>query len=63
MDGSVAGSLIQVAGVLFALFVSALIGLVLKRVSEIDAKLDKHIEESVGVREDVAVLKDRWERR
>ena len=63
MDAAVAGSVIQVAGVLFALFISALIGLVLKRVSEMDAKLDRHIEESTTVRADVRVLQDRWERK
>ena len=62
MDSAVVGSIIQVAGVFFALFLSALIGLVLKRVSEIDAKLDRHIEESTEVRADVKVLQDRWDR-
>ena len=63
MDAAIGGSLIQVAGVLFALFISALIGLVLKRVSEMDAKLDRHIEASTTVRADVRVLQDRWERK
>ena len=40
-----------------------LLGLLLKRLSEIDAKLDRHIEESVKVRGDIKVLKDRWERK
>ena len=40
-----------------------LLGLVLKRLSEIDGKLDRHIAESVHVRGDVQVLKDRWERK
>ena len=62
MDAAVSGAVIQVAGILFALFISALIGLVLKRVSEIDAKLDRHIEQSTEVRADVRVLQDRWER-
>ena len=62
MDSAVTGSIIQVAGVFFALFLSALIGLVLKRVSEIDAKLDRHIVESTEVRADVKVLQDRWDR-
>ena len=63
MDSAISGSVIQVAGMFFALFISALIGLVLKRVSEIDAKLDRHIEESVEVRGDVRVLQDRWKRK
>ena len=43
-------------------FVLFLLGLLLKRVSEIDAKLDKHIDESAVFRADVRVLQDRWER-
>ena len=40
-----------------------LLGLVLKRVGEIDCKLDEHIRESATVRADVKVLQDRWERK
>ena len=43
-------------------FVLFLLGLLMKRLSEIDAKLDKHISESEGFRADVKVLKDRWDR-
>ena len=38
-----------------------LVALVLKRLSDLDAKLDKHIDESASVRGDVMMLKDRWD--
>ena len=48
------------AGMTIFLF---MLGLVLKRVSEIDGKIDKHISESESVRIDVGILKDRSERK
>ena len=39
-----------------------LLTLLLKRLSEIDAKLDRHIEENVKALGDIRVLKDRSER-
>ena len=44
-------------------FVIFLLGLLLKRLSELDAKLDRHIEESNEFRADVRVLQDRWDRK
>ena len=38
-----------------------LVALVLKRLSELDSKLDKYIDESASVRGDVMMLKDRWD--
>ena len=43
-------------------FVVFLLGLLLKRLSELDAKLDRHIEASTQFRTDLTVLQDRWER-
>ena len=37
-------------------------GLLLKRLHDLDAKLDKHIDDSEVFRADVRVLQDRWER-
>ena len=39
-----------------------LLGLLLKRLHDLDAKLDKHIDDSADFRADVRMLKDRWER-
>ena len=44
-------------------FVIFLLSLLLKGLSVINAKLDKHISESEEFRADVRVLKDRWERK
>ena len=44
-------------------FVIFLLGLLLKRLSELDSKLDRHIAESEDFRADVRVLKDRWDRK
>ena len=44
-------------------FVVFLLGLLLKRLSELDAKLDRHIEASTQFRTDLTVLQDRWERK
>ena len=54
--------IVAALGVLVAL-TSLVLGLVLKRLSEIDAKLDSHIATSEDFRADVRVLKDRWERK
>ena len=40
-----------------------LLALMLKRLSDIDVKLDRHIEESADFRADLRVLQDRWERK
>ena len=40
-----------------------LLGLLLKGLSVINAKLDKHIAESEDFRADVRVLQDRWDRK
>ena len=44
-------------------FVVFLLGLLLKGLSVINAKLDKHISESEAFRADVKVLQDRWDRK
>ena len=44
-------------------FVIFLLSLLLKGLSVINAKLDKHIAESEDFRADVRVLKDRWDRK
>lgn len=48
-------------GVLGGLLV-ALVVLMLKRLSELDTKLDKHISKSEDFRAAVRVLQDRWDR-